>query len=466
MSSKTICIIGGGFSGVMVAVHLIREAKSPIHLVLVNSGHPLTRGVAYSSYSNKHLLNVAAKNMSAFPDQPDHFLRWIRNHENYGVIDHETLPGMFLPRNIYGHYIKEVFDSAIRKKPGHVSISFVHDEAIDIEVNGLMAHVYFKMSPTVVAHQVVLATGNHEPQDPKLNDPSFYSSRNYFRNPWAQDSVNNLDPDKEVLIIGNGLTMVDVVMGLKEKQHRGKIYSLSPNGFRILPHRTIKPYTGLIDELAPPYDLNKLVSLFRKHLAKLRAEGGNGEMLVDTLRPLTQKIWQTWSLNEKKRFMFHIRHIWGVARHRLPMSVHHQIQEMILDDKLEIIAGRLKSLTEHPNHISVSFIRRTDQKEHMIHVNRVINCTGPQTDVTKMRMPIIENLLRRGYIDSDEMRLGMRALADGTVIGKDGQPSDILYTIGSNLKGILWESTAVPELRMQAKNLSAKLLESSELVNA
>ena len=466
MSSKTICIIGGGFSGVMVAVHLMRESKSPIHLVLVNSGYPLSKGIAYSSYSNKHLLNVAARNMSAFPDQPDHFLRWIKGHENYGVIDHEKLPGMFLPRNIYGHYLKDVFDAAIRNKKDHVTISFVHDEAIDIEHSGLMAHVYFRISPTVVAHQVVLATGNQVPQDPYLEDTSFYQSNHYFKNPWTQESVNNLDTNKDVLIVGNGLTMVDVVLGLREKNHQGKIYSLSPNGFRILPHRTISPYTELVEEIRPPYDLNKLVSLFRKHLAILRREGGNGEMLVDTLRPLTQMIWQTWSLNEKKRFMYHIRHMWGVARHRLPMQIHALIQEMILDDKLEIIAGRLKSITEVNDQIAVNFIRRSDQKPYSITVDRVINCTGPQTDISKIKQPLIQNLFNRGLIDADEMKLGMRALPDGTIIGRNGMPSDSLFTIGSNLKGVLWESTAVPELRLQAKNLSKKLLETGELINA
>jgi uncharacterized NAD(P)/FAD-binding protein YdhS len=466
MSTKSICIIGGGFSGIMVAVNLIREAKSPLNLFLVNSGYPLSRGVAYSSYSNKHLLNVAAKNMSAFPDQPDHFIKWMNAHENYGVLDQEMLPDMFLPRNIYGHYLKNIFDTTIRKKPEFVTIDFIHDEAIDIEINGLMAHVYFRVSPTIVAHQVVLATGNQVPDNPKLQDPSFYSSRNYFQNPWVQDSVNHLDPDKDVLIMGNGLTMVDVVLGLKEKKHRGKIFSLSPNGFRILPHRKVVPYTELVNEIEPPYDLNKLVSLVRKHVIRLRAEGGNGEMLVDSLRPLTQKIWQTWSLSEKRRFIYHIRHMWGVARHRLPMEIHRQIQELILDDKLEIIAGRLKSITEDAHSITATFVRRNDLQLHSIQIGRVINCTGPQSDITKLRIPLIENLLQRGIIDADEMKLGFKAHADGTILDKNNLASDILFTIGSNLKGVLWESTAVPELRMQAKNLAGKLLLHSEMVNA
>lgn len=454
----TIAIIGGGFCGNMLVVHLLRNAISPVHVVLINSGYPLSKGVAYSSYSHKHLLNVAARNMSAFPDKPSDFTDWIKRHENYRVLDQSSLPGMFLPRNIYGYYLKDLFDNAIRKKPENVSISFVHDEAIDIEVRDGKANVYFSVSPGVVADKVVLATGNQTPDNPTLQDDSFYSSSNYFGNPWLHEAVNNLDPDKEVFILGNGLTMVDIVLGLKEKKHRGKIYSLSPNGFKILPHRQDEPYVGLIDELKPPYDLQKVVSLFRSHVKKLRDQGHSGESAVDSLRPLTQKVWQSWSKKEKERFMYHLRHMWGVARHRLPMEVHKLIQQMILDDNLEIIAGRIQSFTETNRGINVNFRRKRDQKNHEVTVARVINCTGPLSDINKLDSPLIKNLITRKLIHADEMKLGIDATADGTILNIDGSLSEFLYTIGSTLRGQLFESTAVPELRDQAKKLSSKLL--------
>src|SRR5690242_11879343 len=130
MSNRTIAIIGGGFSGTMTAVHLLNTKDVQLHIVLINSRYPLAKGIAYSSYSNKHLLNVAAKNMSAFPDKPLHFVNWIKQHDNYGALDQQELPDMFLPRNIYGKYLKDIFDNAIRCKGENVTIEFVHDEAI------------------------------------------------------------------------------------------------------------------------------------------------------------------------------------------------------------------------------------------------------------------------------------------------------------------------------------------------
>lgn len=456
--NPTIAIIGGGFCGNMVAVHLLGSAKEPLHIVLINSGYPLSKGVAYSSYSHKHVLNVAAKNMSAFTEKPGHFIEWIRKHENYGVIDQTTLPEMFLPRNIYGYYLKDIFDTAIRKKPEHVTISFVHDEAIDIEEKDGKAHIYFSVSPEVVADKVVLAVGNQSPATPELKDPSFYASKNYYGNPWLHEAVNNLDPEKEVFILGNGLTMVDVVLGLKEKKHRGKIYSLSPNGFQILPHRVSEPYTKLIEELTPPYDLAKVVRLFRAHVKKLRELGFSGEAAVDSLRPLTQKVWQSWNRREKERFMVHIRHMWGVARHRLPMDIHKVIQQYILDDKLEIIAGRIQNISESSRGIRVTFKRRRDQKIYDVTVARVINCTGPLSDISKLERPLIKNMLARKLIRPDEMKLGIDATAEGVIKTETGDLSRHFFTIGSTLRGMLWESTAVPELRDQAKNLAVKLL--------
>ena len=102
--------------------------------------------------------------------------------------------------------------------------------------------------------------------------------------------------------------------------------------------------------------------------------------------------------------------------------------------------------------------RSRDQKIYEVTVGRVINCTGPLPDITKLERPLIKNLINRKLIHADEMRLGIDALADGTVLNMDLSPSRHLFTIGSTLRGLLFESTAVPELRDQAKKLSLKLL--------
>lgn len=453
-----IAIIGGGFCGTLTAVHLLSQKEIPLHIILINSKYPLSKGIAYSSYSNKHMLNVNAKNMSAFPDKSDHFIKWIHNSDRYSLLGHGDLPEMFLPRNIYGYYLKEIFDNSIRKKSENISIEFVHDEAIDIEPSGKRAKISFSVSPPVYADKTVLATGNYPPrQHPKMKN-DFCKSKKYFGNPWLHEAVKNVERKDKVLIIGNGLTMVDVVIGLREEGHSGKIYSLSPHGFDILPHRKFEPYPDLLNELQPPYDLVKVIKIFRSHVHKLRAKNISGEAVVDSVRPLSQKIWMSWSKREKERFMYYVRHMWGVARHRLPMEIHIKLQQFILDDTLEIIAGNLDSIKEYENGVTAKIKHRKRKELLELNIARVINCTGPECDITQVDNELIKNLLSRNLITADEMRLGMEALPDGTIIDKDGNHSSLLYTLGSPLRGILWESTAVPELRFQARQLAAKLV--------
>ena len=454
----TIAIIGGGFAGTMLAVHFLQQNTRSLHLIIINSRYPLNKGIAYSSYSNKHLLNVRARNMSAYEDSPRHFTDWIRNHDKYAALDQNELPDMFLPRNIYGYYLKDVFDNAIRKKSQNVTFEFVHDEAIDLEITGKSAQVYFSVSPPITADKVILAMGNQDPRDPNFKNGSFINSKRYFPNPWLNESVSHVEHLNEVLIIGNGLTMVDVVLGLREKNFRGKIYSLSPHGFKILPHRKFEAYHHLILDLQPPYDLEKMVKAFRIHVRKLKDQGVTGEAVVDSLRPLTQKIWMQLKKTEKERFLYHLRHIWGVARHRLPKEIHQVIQQSILDDTLEIIAGRIESV--HENEVGAHFkIRKRNKGELLeLKVDRVINCTGPESDLTRMKSEMIQNLVTRKLIFPDELSLGINAAPDGTIIQEDGSLSTNLYTIGTWLKGILWETTAVPEIRAQATQLVSKLV--------
>jgi uncharacterized NAD(P)/FAD-binding protein YdhS len=67
-------------------------------------------------------------------------------------------------------------------------------------------------------------------------------------------------------------------------------------------------------------------------------------------------------------------------------------------------------------------------------------------------------LLDRWVIRPNALRYGLDAKPDGRLIGADGEPSEMLYTLGTALKGILWESTAIPEVRSQARDLARKLI--------
>lgn len=456
-SGKNIVIIGGGFCGIMTAVNLLSKAKIPLSITLFNVGYPEGRGIAYKTYTDKHVLNVTCQNMSAFSDQPDHFLNWCKkNYESSEAND--ELAGKFLPRNLYGKYLDHVFQNALENKSPQVNFKIIREEVIDIEKNENSYVITDNAGNKVTADKVVLATGNHPPSHPPLSKTDFQKSKRYFANPWQEDSIRNINSSEAILIVGTGLTMVDVVLGLDEQKFSGKIIALSPNGFNILSHKKHHPQRYILDELSPPFDLTKLFKLFYKHVREAHLRGESGETVVDAVRSQTQVIWQQLTLEDKKRFMAHLRHLWGVARHRLPGEIHQQIQSMITTKSLQVMAGRISDITEEKDHMEVKIALRGGDQTETIKVQRIINCTGPLTDISKFKSHLFSNLIRKKYIRPDEMKLGIDATAEGHIIDEFGNKSDSMFTLGSLLKGKLWESTAVPELRKQAEILSELLL--------
>lgn len=459
-SEFSVVIIGGGFCGVMTLINLINNADKKIAITLINKGYPIARGVAYKTYSDLHLLNVETKNMSAFHDQPDHFLKWCLNQENI-FFNNDELPFTYLPRNIYGRYLDEIFEEKINNIPANVSLQIIDDEATDIDKHNHRLIVRTTSGINIISDKIILATGNCEPGPPTLSNQAFLQSKNYFSNPWFENAVLGLQDDQTTLIIGTGLTMVDVIIGLREKNFKGKIIALSPHGYNILPHRKLPPQQYILDELLPPYDLENLFRLFYKHIRAARKRGLPGETVIDAIRVKTQEIWQHLSLNDKKKFMMHLRHLWGVARHRLPSFVHQEIQQMINEEELKVIAGRIRNITEGENGFEIIIRKRKDQSELILKVARIINCTGPETDIRKQKSLLFCSLLKKGIIRPDVMNLGIDATSEGQIIDEKNIVSNQIFAIGSLLKGKLWESTAIPEIRIQAFHLAELILNDS-----
>ncbi len=456
-SVNHIVIIGGGFCGTMTAVHLLEKSEGPLSITLFNTGYPPNKGIAFHTYSEGHVLNVPCQNMSAFPKHPDHFLNWCKTRTELEISEQE-LAGKFLPRNLYGKYLDEIFKNALQQKSKSIHFEIIHEEVIDIERSGEQYIISSNSGKNIIANKVVLATGNHPPPHPHLPNKQFLESSRYFANPWLENAVDNTEPNETILIIGTGLTMVDVVLGLTEKQFKGKIIALSPNGFNILAHKKHHPQRNILDELEPPFDLTKLFKLFYKHVRDARLHGESGETVVDAVRSQTQIIWQQLSLEDKKRFMVHLRHLWGVARHRLPAEIHNKIQDMISGNNLQVLAGRIKAVDVSLNNLIVELSMRGTNHVQTLKVQRIINCTGPMTDISKFQSQLYSNLLAKKIIRPDEMKLGIEATAEGHIIDHEGKQSMNMFTLGSLLKGKLWESTAIPELRKQAELVAELLL--------
>ena len=248
---RTIGIIGGGFTGTMTAVQLIQQSQEPIHIILIDRRKNLNRGVAYNPYSKVQLLNVIASKMSAFPDKPEHFVNWVMAKDAFCDKDEAVIANSFMPRYLYGEYLEEIWSETVRAAfEKNIKLDVIDSTVADLDKYDDTVSLILENGDTIVVDYCIIATGNQSPANVPIADAGFYKSKNYFRNPWEKVCVTNIIDNKPVLIIGNGLTMVDTVLGLLENGFRGDIYSISPNGFNILPHRhNGLKYSKLLEQL-------------------------------------------------------------------------------------------------------------------------------------------------------------------------------------------------------------------------
>jgi uncharacterized NAD(P)/FAD-binding protein YdhS len=459
---KRIGIIGGGFAGTMTVVQLIRKLREPCEIIVINEKETLNKGIAFSSYSEKQLLNVQTGKMSAYPDKPDHFLHWVASRQEFKEMDASLLSNSFLPRRLYGDYLSSIWENslsaAVEKK---IIISVIDSFVINLEINEDTVLLDLDNRDKLTVDHCVIATGNHMPRNPEISNKDFYLNKNYFQNPWGIESVKNISNDLPVLIIGNGLTMVDSVLGILEHGFKGEIYSISPNGFNILPHTDHDlNYLKLSEELTENISLFDLVKLVNKHLKKTKKYNIPAEVIIDSLRPHTQRIWKNFSIHDKAVFMSRLRHLWGVARHRVPANIYNKIQQLRMDGRLHIHSGKILDFYEFGNYIEAEYFDKKNNRIKKLKVCRIINCTGPETNLMNLNKSFLKNCLLNGILTQDALQLGIKTDTETfQVIDLSGKLHPNLFTLGSTLKGELWESTAVSELRIQAEKLAEKLID-------
>lgn len=439
-----VAIVGAGASGTLVAAQL-RNLWPEGRVALIGNAARPARGVAYDTPYQSHLLNVHAGNMSAFPDDRDHFTRWL-------IQRRPTATGAdFAPRAWYGDYLAEILAEALRAP---TPITPLTGDVVSVMRYGDRWLLQLADGTTLIARNVVLAVGNLPPHDP----PGFSADLpGYWRNPWAADVTRQLAVDAPVLIIGTGLTMVDVVLALREMGHRGPIEALSHHGRLYQPHApfTPRPLAQLPAGLDSP---QRALRWLRNEIKRAQREGNNWRAVIDSLRPHTATIWQSWSPAQRASFVRHGRNLWDIHRHRVPPQVGAQLDALIAQGTLTIHAGRVLAAEATAQGVKVNWLPKGDDQPQQFEAARVINCTGPNRDYGRVTTPLIASLREAGWLTPDRLRLGWVTDNDGRLIDADGKAVASLYAIGPLRIADLWESIAIPEIRVQAVALANVLI--------
>lgn len=434
-----VAIIGAGFSGTLQAINLIRH-EGP-RATLIERAPVAGTGLAYGAAHPSHLLNVRAANMSAFPDDPGHLVRWL---EARGVANAAT---SFVPRRVYGEYLREMLAQALAEHPERLRL--VHAEVEDVTFDARGATLQLS-DGTLRADAAVLAVGNLPPHDPPGLDPARLSATRYKGDPWDPSVPGGLSDGDTVLVIGTGLTMVDVALLLEARGFTGKIVAVSRRGLLPRPHGPGQDWQKIAER--PRTRASALVRAVRD-----RAEQVGWRNAVDELRPFTQPMWANASEAERARFLRHLRPWWDVHRHRLAPEVHARLQAQIDRGQLEVLAAKTLGFEEGPDGIAVTLRPRGQEAPRTILAQRIVNCTGPLGDLARTREPLLQRLAERGLIRPDAARIGIDVDNQGQTIAADGRANANLYALGPMTRGAFWEIVAVPDIRTQTWAVARRL---------
>ncbi len=444
---RTVLIVGAGFSGVACAIQVLRLAgPQPLRVLLLNRSGRLARGMAYGTQSPQHLLNVVAANMSVLPDDPEHFVHYA------GMRDSRVTGSSFVARSVYGDYLEWALRQAQDQAPRHATLDCISGSVCSLQSRsggGLAA--LLEDGRHIEADQVVLAFGHLPAPAPELAQGAWPDTARYVADPWSADLLPTIGAHEPVLLLGTGLTAVDIALQLLRRNPLQRIHALSRHGLLPQPYKPLSGHLAgstLLHDEAPT--VRAALHAFMQKVERLEAVGLDWHLALAALRHKAAVIWQAWPTAEKRRFLRHVRPYWDVHRHQLPPTVQQELSAALEGGALRVSAGRVLAIRDEAELAVLKVQPRGSEGCIELRAGRIINCTGSCASPRRAAVPLVQQLLADGLMRADALGLGVETGADCAVLGANGQPTPGLYYIGPWLKAGFWEATAVPELRQFA----------------
>jgi uncharacterized NAD(P)/FAD-binding protein YdhS len=444
-NKPSVTIIGGGASGVLLAAHLLRDPHTDIRVTLLEKRGQFGQGVAYSASQRDHKVNVPARGMSAFPDNPDHFWRWLQARNYPG----SESSWVFVPRRLYGVYLEHVLREAGQVRPGRL---IVHaEEAVWVRPSGSGMTTMLDNGTSIASDYVALAVG-HETQPARGRGIAVRV---------GSERDTPLDADAKVIILGSGLSMVDAWLSLAQTDHRGPIIVVSRNGLLPKGHEDVPPLTINAADVPFGAGIPQFLRWFRGLIAKTEAAGGNWRSVIDGLRPYNQRIWQSWSERSKRQALRHLRPWWNIHRHRLPPELHSRLSQAVQRGQVELVAAEFLDIERAGDGVRATVRRRGGQVRETIDVARVYDCGGVTVDVATSSNPAIRDLIANSLGRPDALHIGLDVDEKCFVINAQGKASRQLIAVGPLTRGRFFEIEAVPDIRRQCADIAERVLASA-----
>jgi uncharacterized NAD(P)/FAD-binding protein YdhS len=452
--SATIAIIGGGFSGTVLAANLLhRPPTLPTRIVLVERQPRIGCGAAYGPAGYPYLLNVPAARMSAMSYEPGHLIEYARRHLP------QTDAESYLPRQLYGEYLHEFLRSAERAAPRHVQLECVHGQVTAVRPRGGGQRLIVVGEQQILAEQVVLACGDPPPPVRRYATDVAQSAA-YQSEPYRAPTTRSTD--RTVLLIGTGLTMVDIAIAAAAEQPELKLIALSRHG-RVPAAQSDLTVPAVLEAgfdrraIMTCRSVRELAMAVRELAEGAEARGGDWREAITRVRECVPGIWENLDECERRRFLRHVRIYWDTRRHRMPPEFARQVGDLRREGRLEVRAGTIDELRRDGERIAVRWRARGHRQLSQFSVDRVIDCTGPDNRLQHTTDVLWRQLLDSGQATPDTLGLGPLTGPYGALIDSTGRCAKRLFYLGPMLRAAYWEATAVGELRTRAEALAAML---------
>lgn len=446
-----VAIIGGGFTGAAVALHLAAGTFGTAGRVVVFEPRAVAgAGLAYDTDEPVHRINVPAGRMSLFPDRPEDFLHYLHD-SGAAATDAELLDGAGQPfprRRLFGDYV------AARLAPqlhaGRVRHRQASVTAVERQSTGWLLRD--DAGAATRADLVVLATSHPAPALPgALRHLAGAPGLVQGGDPAALATIG---PQARVLVVGNGLTAADAIATLDRLGHRGSILAVSRRGLRARDHATTPQ--DPIGQFLRPANRNALALLgdLRRQIRAAAGQGIGWQAVLDALRAEGQPVWQAMPLAEQRRVIRHLRPFWDVHRFRIAPQVSRVLDRRIAEGRLQIGAARLVAARQNGSGFHVTLQQRGTPHAQDHDFDAIVVTTGPDHGGITTSQPYLAALAAAGGITPCATGLGIACDRQSRALDHHGRPQPDLLIAGPLARGTFGELMGLPQVATHARDVA------------
>jgi uncharacterized NAD(P)/FAD-binding protein YdhS len=453
---QRIAIIGGGFTGTALTIELLRRVSTPLEILLIDRRGHFGRGLAYGTQDDNHLLNVAAAKMSLLDGEPRHFVSWLATTRGNDARDEKSWEQVFVSRKDYGEYLQASLQAAIATAAPEISVRFITDHITAIHPNERNVAITGTAHGGFRVDRAILCLGNPPPATPSWQKAGMRAAKRIINDPWAPAALDAIAPDDDVVLVGSGLTAIDIALSLVAGGHRAPLHAISRHGLLPRVHSEHATAPWLPDLHTIPVTARGQLRWLRGEIARAAKRDIDWRSVIDAVRPHAQMLWSALPLAERRKFLSRLRTYWDIHRHRMSPTIGQRLTALRDAGCLRVSAGGIARIESDGGRLRVSMKQRHGNAT-AIGTDWIINCTGPTVSYRTIADPLIRCLVDSGNARTDRLALGFDITSDHRVIDDDGVPSPVLYALGPVTRGVLWEITAVPDIRTQCASLAATL---------